>query len=356
MDYLKIHKNFKLQGLSFSSEEDLIRFSKSVSEELALFLLEWFNEKTYVKVSTSGSTGNPKLIKLQKKSMINSAKATGEFFGLSENSTALLCLPINYIAGKMMIVRALVLGWQLDYIISTSQPLKNINKQYNFCAMVPLQLLNSIDKLEKINILIVGGGAITKVLLEAVKSLKTQIFATYGMTETCTHIALKKLNNFSEKSNEKSHYKTLPSVSISKDKKDCLIIDAPKISEKLIYTNDIVEIYSENEFDWLGRFDNIINSGGIKLVPEQIETKLETLIKERFFVAGLPDPVFGTKLVLLVESAENYKAKNDLFEEIRNLKSLSKFEIPKQIFFIDKFKNAKNHKTNRKDTLKIISK
>lgn len=365
MLFQTIHKNFKLQGLSFSKKEELILFSKSISEELTFFLEEWFNSNSYVEVFTSGSTGKPKKIKLEKEHMINSSLATADFFKLKPINTALLCLPIGYIAGKMMLVRAFSLGWEIDVIGISSNPLNETKKVYDFCAMVPLQVENSIEKLGFIKTLIVGGAPISSQLWSKLQSVKTDVFATYGMTETCTHIALKKLNNFTDANSsqffwqaggeKKSCYQTVSKISISKDKRGCLVINAPTISKKVIYTNDLVELHSSTQFSWLGRYDNIINSGGIKLVPEQIEKKMETLFKERFFVSGLPDDSLGTKLVLLVETSENDKTRNMLFEKIRNLKSLSKFEIPKEIFFITKFKETKNNKIDRKLTLQIIS-
>jgi len=348
------HKNFKLQGTSFKSVEELINFSSQVSIEVQLFLKEWFNNNLFIEVKTSGSTGKPKLIQLQKKYMINSALATGTYFNLLENTTALLCMPVNFIAGKMMLVRALTLGWQLDVVDTTSTPLKNISKDYDFSAMVPLQLNNSLSNINKIKKLIVGGGVISKELEFKIQHIDTQVFATYGMTETITHIAVKKLNcllNVIANETKQSHYQVLPNISISTDNRSCLVINAPKLSSKKIITNDLVELISSTEFKWLGRFDSIINSGGIKLIPEQIEEKLAAIIEQRFFVTGIPDDFLGEKLVLIVEGSE----RGEILDQVKKLDTLSKYEIPKAIYFVEQFIETETKKVNRKETLKMIS-
>lgn len=355
------HKSFKLQGNSFSSVEELLLFSKSIATEVYQFLENWFDENSFIEVKTSGSTGTPKIIQLQKKLMINSAKATGDFFELSENTTALLCMSPNYIAGKMMLVRALTLGWQLDVVEPTSTPLNTIKKVYDFSAMVPLQMANSLNEIHKVKKLIIGGGVVSNELLNELQQIKTAVFATYGMTETITHIAVKKLNNFKNviaRETKQSHYKTLPNIKISTDKRGCLLINATKISNELIITNDLVELVSETEFKWLGRYDSIINSGGIKLIPEQLEGKLTKLIKEQFFVTGLPDAVLGEKLILVIEyeSSKVEKLKSILFRKIKELKTLSKYEIPKGIYCIKNFVKTPTGKINRTATLKLLEK
>ncbi len=371
MIYTQFHKNFKLHGKSFQSSNDLIDFSKTISVEVAQFLQQWFDKNSYVEVKTSGSTGKPKVIQLHKLFIVNSAKATGAYFNLPKNTTALLCMSPNYIAGKMMLVRALTLGWHLDVVEPISNPLKSIGKSYEFSAMVPLQLNISLSDIHKVKKLIVGGGAISKELLTRIQDVDTEIFATYGMTETITHIAVKKLNKFRQSEHASaSYYKTLSNISISEDKRGCLVIDASKVSEEIVVTNDLVEILSSTEFKWLGRFDTIINSGGIKLIPEQIEEKLAEVISQRFFVAGISDSLLGEKLILIVEnifteriknkdeasntSTELNQTKKIIFNKIKSLQSLSKFEIPKEIYFVEQFIETETKKINRKETLKVV--
>lgn len=348
---IKIHKCFRLNEKSFSSVNELLNFSKNISPEVFSFLTNWFNDDDSLEVQTSGSTGVPKIIQLKKEFMKNSALATGAFFNLKENTTALLCMSTEFIAGRLMLVRALELGWHLDIVDPSSNPLKNLNKEYDFSAMVPLQLHNSLNEIHKIKKLIVGGGIVSYELENKIKDLNTEVFATYGMTETITHIAIKKLNNFSHfEHNKKPYYQVFPNVKISIDSRDCLVIVAPKVSDEAIVTNDIVKIHSETEFEWLGRFDTIINSGGVKLIPEQIEHKISEIINERFIVSGLKDELLGEKLVLIVEGNEDL----NLMQKVKQLTSLSKFEQPKEIYFLSKFIETPTQKINRKKTIQLL--
>lgn len=353
----QFHSAFKLQGKSFNSIEALIDFSKEISAEVGDFLRNWLDEKSFVEVKTSGSTGNPKIIQLQKIHMLHSAKATGDYFNLPENTTALLCMSTNYIAGKMMLVRALTLGWHLDIVEPTSNPLKNSDKNYDFSAMVPMQLHNSLEDIHKIKKLIVGGGTVSNELLSKIQEVKTEIFATYGMTETITHIAVKKLNVIVSEAKQ-SHYEILPNIKISVDGRGCLVIDAPTISDEKVVTNDLIELISPTEFKWLGRIDNVINSGGIKLIPEQIEEKLAKIIKNRFFVTGKKDAVLGEKLILVIEELKIDKINNStkamILSEIKNSKLFSIYEIPKEIYFLEKFMETETNKIDRAKTLGFL--
>lgn len=343
MKTISFHKDFTLNNHSFSSVNDLLSYTKHFHKEIYLFLKEWFSTADVIVVQTSGSTGTPKSIFLNKGQMVNSAKATGNFFSAREKTKALLCLSPEYIAGKMMLVRALTLGWHLDMVKPNSTPLKNISSVYDFCAMVPLQLENSLHQLYQIKTLIVGGGIVSNELQVKIQNSECAIFATYGMTETITHIAIKKLNNVSVHPN---FYSVLPSVTIYKDDRDCLVINAPKVSKDIVFTNDVVRLISDTQFEWLGRFDNAINSGGIKLHPETIEQKLSKVIKNRFFVAGIPDELYGEKLVLIVEGVE----KEIDFSSC----NLSKYEFPKNVFFIAQFTETSTGKIQRLKTLEEI--
>lgn len=345
----RFHKKFRLNSNSFSSVAELQAYTKDFSEEIHLFLESWFSKSDAIIVQTSGSTGIPKSISLKKEFVINSAKTTGLYFNLQENTSALLCLSVDYIAGKMMLIRALTLGWKLDVIAANSFPLKEVDKAYDFSAMVPLQLENSLSKIHLIQKIIVGGGVVSTTLQENLQHIATDIFATYGMTETITHIAVKKLNNFtsvSAKVSNESFYKTLPNVTIYKDDRNCLVIDAPKVAEEVIFTNDVVQLVSDRQFEWLGRFDNVINSGGIKLHPEKIEEKLAKIITNRFFVIGKQDQKLGQKLILVVEG----KHREIEYQRI----NLSRFEIPKEIYFLDKFVETATGKIQRKKTLQKV--
>ncbi len=359
------HKKFQLNNNSFTTVDELLKYAKGFSDEVYHFLESWFSEIDVIFVKTSGSTGTPKSISLKKEFVINSAKATGNFFDLQENTSALLCLPMQYIAGKLMLIRAITLGWKIDIVDANSNPLKDIKKEYDFSAMVSLQLENSLTKIHFIKKIIVGGGAVSKSLQEKLQDISTQVFATYGMTETITHIAVKELNKQFTNNNINSFikvqlepfYKVLPGVIIYKDIRNCLVISAPKVSDEIIFTNDVINLISDTQFEWLGRFDNIINSGGIKLNPERIEEKLSKIIINRFFVAGIYDEKLGEKLILIIENVVSSSVEKTLMNTIKNLKIVSRFEYPKEIYFVDKFVDTNTGKIQRKKTIaKIFTK
>jgi O-succinylbenzoic acid--CoA ligase len=350
---MQIHPLFRLNGISLTRNSlyevaySWIKEGKDFERDAGDFLLDWLSPSNFIKVRTSGSTGTPKTIEIKKENMVNSALATGHYFDLKPETTALLCLPITHIAGKMMLIRAMVLGLWITVVEPSSEPLKNDTKNYGFSAMVPMQAQNSLSKLHQIDKLIIGGAPLSGLLRNSLAEQLNFIFETYGMTETITHIAVKKI----EKSND--YFETLPGVAIKKDDRECLVIQAPKIVGKTVVTNDLVEIKDENRFKWLGRYDNVINSGGVKLIPEQIEEKLTPIISNRFFVAGVPDEELGEKLVMLVEG-ECDLVKVEL--QISQLKGISKYERPKSILNVPRFVETSNGKINRNQTITMVQK
>ncbi|CAM4330987.1 AMP-binding protein [Zobellia nedashkovskayae] len=361
LTYKDLHRQFKLNGRSYSKVElkevaySLVKEGEEYERAIGDFLIDWLNDKSTIIVHTSGSTGKPKPITLQKQQMVNSACATGNFFHLQPNDTALLCLSADFIAGKMMLVRAMVLGLSIDCVAPSSKPLVKSKSSYDFVAMVPLQFRNSLNELDDVKKLIVGGApvsyALKKEFLNA--SQRTKVYETYGMTETITHIAIKPLlGELIASDIDLDVFSTLADIKISSDERGCLVINAPLVSDKIIHTNDMVELISDKQFKWLGRFDNIINSGGVKLFPEQIEAKLSPILEARFFVTGLPDEKLGQKLVLIVEEIQEVPV---LQEKIEKLTSLNKYEIPKQIFLADNFVETESGKIKRKATLDKIA-
>lgn len=339
-----IHPDFKLNGHSHTKDSicelaiTLIRDGEPHEQDLGNLILQWFDEEKYIVLMTSGTTGAPKEIKISKEAMEASALATGEFFKLQPKDKALLCLPARYIAGKMMFVRAIILGLELDYVNPTKEPLKNNSKIYDFVAMVPLQVQNSITQIEQCKTLIVGGAKLSDTVKEMLRNMLIDVYETYGMTETITHIAAKKI--------DEKYFTVLPHANISVDERGCLVIEAPLVSNFLVVTNDLVEMPNDIQFRWLGRFDNLINSGGVKLVPEIIEQKLSEYIPYRFYVMGMNDETLGEKLVLVIEH-EAYTLVPEAFD------SLDKFERPKEIIFISKFKETPTGKIMRKESLEI---
>ena len=348
-----IHTDFRLNGAQHSNKslfelgEDLLKYGKSYQKPIGAFLQDWLSEQSTIKVQTSGSTGTPKTIVLKKEHMVNSALATGAYFNLQPKQKALLCLPCTGIAGKMMLVRAMVLGLHLDYVEPSATPLVNNHQVYDFVAMVPLQVQNSKDDLVRVKKLIIGGAPVDSNLRNILKELFVEAYETYGMTETITHIAVKRIAEESSNS-----FEVLPHISIAQDERGCLVIDAPEISDEKIITNDLVELVNENKFNWLGRYDTIINSGGVKLVPEKIEEKLSSFITSRFFVAGLSDVALGQKLVLIVEG--DATDEQELLQTIKKSKTLSKYEVPKEVYFVKVFKETSTQKVDRKKTLEQI--
>lgn len=344
----RVHPDFRLNGVHYGFDElqeigySLVKEGRPFEVSIGDFLMDWASERPTLDVFTSGSTGNPKRISVKKEHMVNSARATEAYFNLEPGDLALLCLPCTGIAGKMMLVRAMVLGLALDYVEPSSSPIFGA-KQYNFVAMVPLQVQKSLNQLDKIKILLIGGAPISHSLRKKLETPSTDIFETYGMTETLTHVAVKSISKGSD------YFETLPNVAISKDDRGCLVIQAHDISDTEIITNDIVELIDTQKFTWLGRYDSIINSGGIKLIPEQIEEKLAGLIESRFFVAGVPDAKLGQKLILVVEGEEAMDS--TLFEDIKSMGSFDTYEIPKEVHWLKAFTETNTGKIHREKTL-----
>lgn len=350
-----LHPAFKLNGLQYESQEDLrlmanklVKKGERFEESIGKFILKWLDPIETISVRTSGSTGKSKKIKITKEHMINSALATGSYFGLGEKTSALLCLSADYIAGKMMLVRAMVLGWDLHIVAPEKDALTQYDNDYDFVAMVPYQLYHSLPALNKVKKLIVGGGPVTKELDDLVQDIPTEIFATYGMTETISHIAARRVNGL-EKSDV---YEALPNVRFTTDGRECLAIYASDIEEEIIITNDLVELVSPTQFRWLGRYDNVINSGGHKIHPEKVEEKLSPFIQLPFIIASEKDEELGERLILILENEENHLLPN----YSKAFEALEGFERPKKIYTISKFPYTETEKIKRGDVLQLLRK
>ena len=328
-----------------------LEYKDSWQTAIADFLLNWFDDSGYIISHTSGSTGAPKEISLTKEVMRKSARMTNTFFGLDSTKTALLCMPASYIAGKMMLVRALVGGFNLMTAEPRANPFENLNVAVDFTAITPYQLTHSIETLHSKTVrnIIVGGGQVNAKLEAQAANIPATLYETYGMTETASHIALRRFNGV-----KKSEYFTvLEGVSIRQDDRDCLVIHAPHLAENELITNDIVELKSSKSFRWLGRIDSVINSGGIKIHPEQLEKKLEKIIQPNFFIASVPDDILGDKVVLVIES-ENFTSEQESKLNFFLESNFSRYEIPKQIFYVPVFIYSESNKILRKETLYSI--
>jgi o-succinylbenzoate---CoA ligase len=311
-------------------------------------------------LQTSGSTGTPKEIRVTRTQMYASARMTQEALGLERNSTALICIDTKYIGGKMMIVRSLVVGMKMIIMDPVSDPLEHFpsDQVINFSAWVPLQLktvlgskhphlLNNIEKI------IIGGAPLDDVTINQLQHYSTTFFATYAMTETISHVALRVLNGLSKQ----PYFVALPGVRLSVDGRNCLVITTPFLEEPVI-TNDLVDLKSTNEFEWLGRWDNIINTGGVKISPEKIEAAIGSIFKNhkvenRFFVSSIPDERLGQRLILVVEGTEIPPSKlRSIIDEI--FTTVPRFETPKELFFTPRFSLTSTGKINRVKSMKTM--
>lgn len=347
------HPAFEINGKSFAMQAELLQFAKNwLSEEgekhwIAVFIIEWFNADSFIKVQTSGSTGTPKLIQLQKENVENSARATIAYFNLVPETRALLCLSTRYIAGKMMLVRALIGGWKLVVTNPDKNPLENVEGDFDFTAMVPFQVYHAMADLDRVKKIIIGGGVVSPTMEAALQKSKTQAYATYGMTETISHIAVRQING----EGKSAHYTALPDVVFEQTDQGCLMIKAPKIADEIQITNDVVRLISPTQFYFLGRIDNVVNSGGVKIHPETVERHLSEYISTPFFVASEPDEALGQRLILVVETDKSV----DELTLSKGFETLSPYERPKKIYTISEFSYTDTEKIKRKEVLRKLN-
>ncbi len=264
------------------------------------FLAEWNDGSDRLMVHTSGSTGQPKPLWVEKRRMEASARITCRFLGLKAGDTALLCLPLDYIAGKTMVVRALTCGLRLVSIAPGGHPLAAVGEAIDFAAMTPMQVYNCLhvpeerSRLSRIAHLIIGGGAVDDAIASELRSFPNAVWSTYGMTETLSHIALRRLSG----PQASEWYTPFESVSLSLNAEGCLVIDAPEVCTERLVTNDLAEM-SGRRFRILGRRDNVVCSGGIKIQIEQVERLLRQHTDIPLVITKCPDPRLGEALVLM---------------------------------------------------------
>ncbi len=308
------------------------------------FLKQYYDDDNTYTAHTSGSTGHPKEIRLPKAFMKASAKKTLSFLGIKPGDKTLLCISADHIGGIMMLVRWVHGDLDLYVQKPNSKPLETTKISIDFAAMVPMQLMNSIQDLSKVKKLIIGGGAINPTFEKNTnwETISTHVYHTYGMTETLSHIALRDV------SKARDYFEALSNTRFSLDSRSCLVINSPDIGVFDLVTNDVVNLIDRNRFIWKGRFDNVVNSGGIKLFPEEIEKALSGL-SIPYFLTGEPDLVLGSKLVLLVEGDEAQHG-----EEVRNaIKGLGKYQKPREILYLNQFQYTDTDKIKRNYTLKL---
>ncbi|WP_336716824.1 AMP-binding protein [Chryseobacterium mucoviscidosis] len=336
-------KNLNINQLSFKTEFEI---------KVKNFLEDWFSDSDTVKVQTSGSTGTPKVFDIEKSRMINSAEMTCNFLGLKKGDTALICLPVEYISGKMMVARSMMRKLKLIVVDPSVKPVETLDRKIDFCAMTPLQVENSLDKLYLIKNLIIGGAAVSEDLKKKMKeALKTSdsetfIFETYGMSETLSHIGLKQILP-----NPEEYFTVFENVEISLDERNCLRIFAPKLNPDILQTNDLVEIKNGKQFKFLGRIDNVINSGGAKIFPEQLEALVKKEIPNEVIFLGIDDVSLSQKLITVIEGEKS----DDLIKKIKEIQFEKSFHKPKEIVFVEKIPRTPNGKINRIELKKLLN-
>lgn len=333
-------KQFKIKYLTTDSE--LIR-------KVDNFISDWFDPALWIETNTSGSTGAPKTILLEKAKMRVSATMTGKYFDFAPGQRIMLCLSPDSIGGKMLITRAILHDMELIVAPLQRNPLEGTDSMIDFAAMVPMQVQAVLDtdpsKLELIRNLLIGGATVTPALREALSGLKVNCYESFGMTETMSHIAIRKLDK------QPTPFEGLDGVHFSlKDEK--LVIHAPKLGLPVLETNDIVELIDEKRFSWKGRADFAINSGGLKFHPELIEQKLSGAFSNRFFITSAKDVTLGEKIILVLEASPDEFSE----EKISKIFSarLTGYEIPKKTYFVPEFCETISGKVNRTETKKRL--
>ena len=346
--FSKIHNRFRLNGYFYDRNTlkevayNFIKEGDLYEAFMGDFILAWLDNSDSIYLSTSISKKNKILVK--KQSLVSSAISTGDFFKVSVGDRALHCLPTNYIAGKMMLIRALILGLEIDLISPSKKPFYKNEKFYDFAAMTPIQAFHSIPELGRIKKLIIGGAYLSNALQEALIKAKINAYETYGMMETLSHIAVRKMTD------PISEFKCLPGIYVGQDNRKCLTVDAPRLDIKNLITNDQVELYSPTKFRLIGSIDNIIKLDDFNIHPEQVERKLSEKMSFHFFIDKIAFKSKKEKLTIVIEDNSRINIKK-LCYQIKSCKKLEKYEIPKYITLHKKFIQTYGGKIKRKETM-----
>lgn len=359
MEQAGIIITFPAHSLKLTAEELILRDTSSdpeIIQKVADICKWWLESQLPMEITTSGSTGTPRKISFERTEIIGSIQLTVQALNLRSGMNCLLALDPGFIGGRMMILRSLEIGMNLICLQASSNPLKDINQPIDFTALVPLQLETILadsslhSRLNSIQTILIGGAPMSHKLRKSAEQLETDIFLSFGMTETLSHIALQKIKPGSQ------FFKVLKGISISKDNRGCLIINTPTLKSAPIITNDLVDLTATDEFRWLGRYDRVINSGGIKISPEKLESYSEEIILSvlksgDFFYSSIEDNRLGQKVVLIL--VRNIQPSNsDLEKMISDLrKKLSAFEFPKEILWVRENEKSAGGKTDRAKTL-----
>lgn len=347
-----IRQSITVEGLKFTAADrtELHRLSTEEPDEalrdVYAFLADWFSPSPDVEVQTSGSTGTPKRMKVSKSRMMNSACRTCAFLSLKQGDTALLCLNMKYIGAKMMVVRALVANLRLIVRAASGCPLADMTEHIDFLSMVPMQLYHCMQedttrkRLAEVRCVIIGGGFVDDSLRASLQGLPCAVYSTYGMTETLSHIALCRLNG----NGASERYTPLEGIALSLSRQGTLVINAPDICNQRMVTNDMARLYEDGTFMITGRIDNVVNSGGIKIQPEEDERILRICIPVPFALTSIPDTRLGEALALLVQDSLPLSD-----EELQNSMQqvLPRYHVPRHVFRIPQIPETGNGKIDR---------
>ncbi|MEM8970224.1 MAG: AMP-binding protein [Bacteroidota bacterium] len=357
--YLENQYQISSETLKQISQAESIPHINEVKESLAdalKFAWQWLRGDTTFEQATSGSTGSPKKIIIHRDQIVASAQATIQALGLDESNSSLLCLSARYVGGKMMVVRSLLANMDLVIVRPASNPLLYLPFLPKFAAMVPLQVQTLLDKkeaaaLNQMKAIIIGGAPVSNSLeTQITHELTISVYSTYGMTETVSHIALKKLTP-----HHQNFYQVLAGNQIAIDERNCLKIKGKVTRDTWVVTNDLVEIVGDRQFRWLGRYDSVINSGGVKVFPEEVERVLEPILRQanfsgRFLVSSLPDRKLGERVILILESRlllDNSQEKR-ILDEVQQ--QLAPYQVPKSIHYLPQFAETPTGKVQRSQT------
>lgn len=320
---------------------------KQTTADVLAFIEVWNSDTPDFIVNSSGSTGIPKPIRLSKKIALASAKKTGDFFSYQKNETLVMCLPTHTIGAKMQLIRALVCDMQVLICTASRNPIGLIERPCQQISLVPLQLEAILEqtpeKLKLFDSILVGGAPISPSLCEQIVKLGLNVYEGFGMTETYSHIALRKIG---EKEN---YFVALPGITLHATT-GCLGIEASHLSPTTYETNDLVELHSPTSFTWLGRSDYAINSGGFKFIPELLEKQLSKTIEVPYFIIGETDAEFGSRVTLYIEDTYTSERQNKLDTICKKL--FTPYACPKKIYFISIFERTANGKLDRLATQK----
>lgn len=310
------------------------------------FIEEWHNAAPYITVHTSGSTGKPKEIQLKKEFVKESARRTNDFFSIYSGSRLHSCVGADFIGGKMMAVRASLAGCDFTWEKPSNRPLGglSVSDEITLLSVVPSQMIHILDNPDKMPLIrnfLIGGSAITPLLRKRIAETGLRAFESYGMTETASHIALRKIES------EEGWFETLPGIDVELDSRGCLVIRF--LSGETFVTNDMAVLRSSSKFKIKGRYDNVIITGGKKLHPEDLEKRISSLFESDFLISSEEDEKWGERVILIIEGSPSGRTEKEILSEVSKI--VERWEVPKSVKWVDKLPRTPNGKIIRSPSL-----